>query len=70
MSTRLFVLCLSVAAILTLVKYVIQVEGTKREKLAFFLKTGKQALIGIQKKYAGSHRFNKRLPVMYGSSLA
>lgn len=65
--TKFFVLCFAVAATVTMVRYVSQVDGTLYEKSAFFLKVSKQVVFGIkQAKYKARHLFNKRLPVKYG----
>ena len=69
MSHKLFVLCLSLAAALTCVRYVWQVEGTKSEKIGFFWRTGKQVLMGMP-KYKGRHFYNRRLPVTHVHGIA
>lgn len=65
--SKFFLICFTIASIFTIVKYVIQVEGTKTEKLAFFMKTGKQAVMGISTQYKGRHWYKKtaRMTAIY-----
>lgn len=54
--SRFFVFVIALAAIATIFKYTLHVEGTRIEKVSFLAKTSKRAVLGVPAvKYAGRH---------------
>lgn len=58
--SRFFVFVIALAAIATLFKYTLRVEGTRTEKFIFLGRTSKQVIFGIKvPRYAGRHWVRK-----------
>lgn len=62
--TKFFVLIFAIAAAVTVIKYTIKVEGTFGEKLNYLCAIKKKSS-SRKVKYAGRHRYIKRLNVRY-----